>query len=129
MNCHRTTTKHGEVTLATHQPTNMIQSDLVEFNTHSFVIKIWLEVTPTETKKPSWRGHITHIPSGERRYVTNLFCIFTFIIRYLKTMGIKFGRFWWIKDWIASRNFPINDFEGEASFVASSSKTQEIKSN
>jgi len=112
--------------LTINQSSETTRSDLVEFNTHSFVIKMWLELSPKETKK-SWRGHITHIPSGERRYVTNLFCIFTFIIRYLKTMGIKFGRFWWVKDWLASRKFSLDDFEGEASFVDTTSQLQEIK--
>jgi hypothetical protein len=91
------------------------------------VIKIWLEVSPTEVKKPSWRGHITHIPSGERRYVTNIFCILIFIIHYLKSMGIKFGRFWWVKDWWVGRKFPLSEFEGEARFVTTSSQAQEIK--
>lgn len=103
------------------------QSDLIEFNTHSFVIKIWLEVTPTEMRRSSWRGHITHIPSGERRYVTNLFCILTFIIRYLKSMGIKFGHFWWVKEWFASRRFPMNDYEGESSLLTTSSQAHQIK--
>jgi len=107
----------------------MYRTDLVEFNTHSFVIKIWLEVTPLETRRSSWRGHITHIPSGERRYVTNLFCILTFIMRYLKSMGIKFGRFWWVRDWFASRKFPMSDHEGEVSFATTSSQAQEIKSH
>ena len=104
-----------------HPSTENTQADLVEFNTHSFVIKIWLEVTPTENNKPSWRGHITHIPSGERRYVTTLFCMIAFIIRYMKNMGIKFGRFWWIKDWLTSRNLPMDELEGETSLLAPSS--------
>jgi hypothetical protein len=115
--------------LTKHPSTEKAQSDLTEFNTHSFVIKIWLEVTPTENNKPSWRGHITHIPSGERRYVTSLFCMIAFIIRYLKNMGIKFGHFWWIKDWLKSRSFPIDDLDSEASLIASSSHIQDFKSN
>jgi hypothetical protein len=106
----------------------MSRPDLVEFNTHSFVIKVWLEATPMETRRSSWRGYITHIPSGERRYVVNPFCILTFIMRYLKSMGIKFGRFWWIRDWLASRKFTMSDREDEAGFLATSSQAQEIKS-
>jgi hypothetical protein len=115
--------------LTTNQSSDSSRSDLVEFITHSFVLKIWLEVTPTQIRRSSWRGHITHIPSGERRYVSNLFCILTFIMRYLKSMGIKFGRFWWVKDWFASRKFPTIEHEDEASFVTTSSKAQEIKSH
>jgi hypothetical protein len=113
--------------LAINPLTEMTRSDLVEFNTHSFVIKIWLEVTPKEAKRTFWRGHITHIPSGERRYVKSLFCILTFIIRYLRSMGVKFGRFWWIKDWLDSRKFHVTEVEGEASFAPASSQAHEIK--
>jgi hypothetical protein len=107
----------------------MSQSGLIEFNTHSFVIKIWLEVTPSEIRRSSWRGHITHIPSGERRYVTNLFCILTFIMRYLKSMGIKFGHFWWVRDWLASRKFLTSDHEDDVNYVTASAQAQEIKSH
>ncbi|OGO18771.1 MAG: hypothetical protein A2Z14_06370 [Chloroflexi bacterium RBG_16_48_8] len=110
-----------------HPSPEMTRSDLVEFNTHSFVIKIWLEVTPKETGRTSWRGHITHIPSGERRYVSSLFGILTFIIRYLKTMGLSFDRFWWVKDWIASQKFPRNEVEGEVSSIPPSAQVKETK--
>jgi hypothetical protein len=113
--------------LTTHTSYDTTRSDLVEFNTHSFVIKIWLEVTPAETRRYSWRGHITHIPSGERRYVANLFCILTFIMGYLKSIGIKFGRFWWVKDWLTSRKFSLNEEEVESGFVRTSSHRQQIK--
>jgi hypothetical protein len=107
----------------------MTRSDLVEFNTHSYVIKIWLEVTPTETKRTSWRGHITHIPSGERRYVTSLFSILTFIIRYLKTIGVTFDRFWWVKDWITTQKSPLNVYEGEPSSMSTPAQVKETKSH
>jgi hypothetical protein len=114
--------------LTIHPTTEKTHADLVEFNTHSFVIKIWIEGTPNGEKKPSWRGHITHIPSGERRYVTTLYCVFIFIMRYLKSMGIKFGRFWWIKDWSNSRIFRKDQFEAEANITTSSPQTTQIKS-
>ncbi len=110
-----------------HQPTDATRTDLVEFNTHSFVIKIWFEVTPNETKKRSWRGHITHIPSGERRYVTNLFGILTFMMRYLKAMGIRVDRFWWIKDKIAGLQGSTSDSEGENSSLPPSTQWKETK--
>jgi hypothetical protein len=43
-------------------------SELPEFTNHSFVIKIWLEETHTEADKMLWRGSITHVSSGKRRY-------------------------------------------------------------
>ena len=106
----------------------MTRSDLVEFSTHSFVIKMWLEATPTDAKK-SWRGHITHIPGGERLYVTSVFCILNFVTSYLKSMGIKFGRFWWIKDWLNSRKVhtDIDECGDTTNSVNGSSKLQNIK--
>jgi hypothetical protein len=55
--------------------------------THSFIIKFWLEETD-EGKKPfAWRGHITHVPGGERSYLSNILNILSFIKPYLKNMG------------------------------------------
>ena len=62
--------------------------DRLESNTHSFVIKIWLE----DEELASWRGHITHVPSGQRCYFEELDRIAMFIAPYLETMGARFGR-------------------------------------
>lgn len=63
--------------------------DLLEFNTHSFIVKVWLEETAEEAGHAVWRGHITHVPSGERRYFKDLDEIQVFIVRYLEAMGIR----------------------------------------
>jgi hypothetical protein len=55
----------------------------IEPENHSFVVKIWLEETVDETPHPVWRGHITHVVSGQRRYVNNLSGITTFVAPYL----------------------------------------------
>jgi hypothetical protein len=57
--------------------------------THSFIVKLWLEETAEEAGRDVWRGHITHVPSGERRYLKNLDAIETFIAPYLNRMGLK----------------------------------------
>ncbi len=53
---------------------------------HSFIVKIWLEETAVEAGQAKWRGHITHVPDGVRRYVESLDEISTFISAYLKAM-------------------------------------------
>jgi hypothetical protein len=63
--------------------------ELFEANTHPFIIKIWLEETADEAGVATWRGHITHVPSGTRRYVERLADITAFIVPYLKEMGIQ----------------------------------------
>jgi hypothetical protein len=63
--------------------------DLYEANTHPFVIKIWLEETAEEAGRAVWRGHITHVPTGQRRYIQVLDDIVAFIASYLEQMGVQ----------------------------------------
>jgi hypothetical protein len=56
---------------------------------HSFIIRIWLEETVEELGQAQWRGHITHIPDGNRRYIQDLFEITAYLIPYLRQMGVK----------------------------------------
>lgn len=62
--------------------------DSYEVNTHSFVVKVWLEETTEEAGRASWRGHITHVVSGERRYLQSLAEITHFVEGYLVRMGV-----------------------------------------
>jgi hypothetical protein len=57
--------------------------------THSFIVKLWLEETAEEAGQDVWRGHITHVPSGERRYLKSLRAIEAFIAPHLNRMGLK----------------------------------------
>ena len=68
--------------------------DFLEPYTHSFVVKVWLEETVEEAGRAKWRGHITHVPSGERRYVKDLDEITAFIAPYLEEMGVKRAALW-----------------------------------
>jgi hypothetical protein len=82
--------------------------DLPECYTHSFIVKIWLEVTAEEAERATWRGHVTHVPSGERRYVKDLDDITAFILSYLTGMGVDLGlasqpRSWWRRCWRRTR--------------------------
>ena len=62
-----------------------------EFNVHSFIVKVWLEEEATKNSCTIWHGHITHVPSGDRRYLKNLDEIALFIQPYLEAMGVQFG--------------------------------------
>jgi hypothetical protein len=57
--------------------------NLPESNTHSFVVKVWLEETAEEAGGARWRGHVSHVPDGERRYVERLQEVTAFIAPYL----------------------------------------------
>ena len=58
----------------------------------SFITKIWLEETAEEAGQATWRGHVTHVPSGERQYVKTLGDIERFVAPYLQEMGVELGR-------------------------------------
>jgi len=62
-----------------------------EFNVHSFIVKVWIEEEGTKHSSTIWHGHITHVPSCEKRYLKNLDDIALFIQPYLEAMGIGFG--------------------------------------
>ncbi|MEK6405763.1 MAG: hypothetical protein AABN34_02240 [Acidobacteriota bacterium] len=60
--------------------------DWLETTTHSFIVKIWLEETAEEAGQAKWRGHITHVPDGVRRYFESLDEISTFVGAYFEAM-------------------------------------------
>lgn len=39
---------------------------LPEPQSHTFLIRIWIEGVPQEAGRLSWRGHVTHLPDEER---------------------------------------------------------------
>lgn len=74
-------------------------SELPEDNTHSFIVKVWLEETQDEDGKVVWRGDITHVQGGERRYLRNLNQLKDFIEAYLVKMGVRLSGLRRIKSW------------------------------
>jgi hypothetical protein len=86
--------------------------DLIEFNTHSFIVKIWLEETAEEAGQARWRGHITHVPSGERRYVQDLDEITAFIALYLERMGVKVNLRERVRRWMKQRALRLRPGRG-----------------
>ncbi len=73
---------------------------MLEANTHSFVVRVWLEESVQEAGRATWRGHVTHVPSGERRYLKDLDDTTAFMAFYLKKMGVKLGARWRLRQWI-----------------------------
>lgn len=72
----------------------------LEASTQSFIIKVWLEETVEEAGQAVWRGHITHVPSGDRRYLQALDDVSRFIVPYLEAMGVKTGGRRQVKEWL-----------------------------
>ena len=71
-----------------------------EGQTHSFIVRIWLEETFEETGNARWRGHITHVASRERRYLEDLSDIGIFILPYLDSMKVRSGLRWRVWKWL-----------------------------
>jgi hypothetical protein len=72
---------------------------LSEYAPHSFIVKVWLEETAEEAGRATWRGHITHVPSGERRYIQDLDQIRNFVALYLEEMGVRFRARFRVQQW------------------------------
>ncbi len=53
---------------------------------HSFLIKVWQEVYGGHIGPHVWRGYITHVPSGTRRYFEDLAGIADFVGPHLEPM-------------------------------------------
>ena len=75
-----------------------------ESNLHSFIVRLWLEETEEETERAVWRGHITHVPSGTRRYLKDLSEIAAFIAPYLDVEEAGTG--WW-RRWLRGKRWPL----------------------
>lgn len=73
--------------------------DISQQRAHSFVIRIWLEETTQESGQTVWRGHITHVPGGERRYLRDLNEIPAIMTQYLIEESAQAGTRSWIKKW------------------------------
>lgn len=73
----------------------------VESNTHSFIVKIWLEEAPgSSSGRGRWRGRIRHVASSDQLYIRELDDIPIFIAPYLGSMGVKLGLRWSIRRWL-----------------------------
>ncbi len=98
--------------------------DLLEFNTHSFIVKIWLEEPAERVRRAKWRGHITHVPSGDRRYLKSLWEILAFIAPYMVAMGVKVNILWRAQEWLAQRRRKRFDIPPPAEAEAHSETTR-----
>jgi hypothetical protein len=75
----------------------------LESKTHSFIVKMWLEETVNDPGRVKWRGHITHVPDGKRRYLGSPDGIPPFITPYLKGAGGKVKSFARMRQWLSRR--------------------------
>ena len=74
--------------------------DLLESTAHSFIVKVWLEESEGKSSQPTWHGYITHVPSGERRYVKTLAEIPDFIKQYINNAPVHGGLKSRVSSWL-----------------------------
>jgi hypothetical protein len=58
-------------------------------NTQAFIVRIWREPREFEGAPAIWRGVVTHVSSGEDRYIKELDEVITFIAPYLEQIGVE----------------------------------------
>lgn len=74
--------------------------DLAESTLHSFIVKLWLEDAGGKKKRTVWRGHITHVPTGARRYLRSLSDVTEFIREYLDGNDARIRSTSRARDWL-----------------------------
>ena len=75
---------------------------MLDADMHSFVVKIWLE-DKEEAGQVVWRGRITHVASGERRFVKDMNEISSVIWAHLQKMGVRPSFGWRLLCWLSDR--------------------------
>jgi hypothetical protein len=75
-------------------------TQFIESDTHSFIIKIWVDDRDEESGRVTWRGHITHVASSQRQYFAGLSGLIAFLLPYFKALKIRVPIFWWIFQWL-----------------------------
>jgi hypothetical protein len=76
---------------------------LSEASVQSFVLRIWQEEEVGDGRQVIWRGHITDIATGERRYVENIESIVAFLIPRFELLGVRVGLRWRVRTWMKRR--------------------------
>lgn len=79
----------------------------VDDDRHAFVIRLWREPREVDDDGRLWRGTIEHIPSGDRRAVTEMADITGFIDEHLDILARR--RQWQrtVRAWLSRR--PTDD--------------------
>lgn len=67
-------------------PSDVSEEINSEPNIVSFVVRVWREDLSDEDNNPVWRGHITPIPDGIRRYFADFNEIPAFMLDHLKSI-------------------------------------------
>lgn len=70
---------------------------------HSLIVKIWRKGDASTLPLPTWHGHVTHVPSGERVYAHDPNELPTIVAAQLRKLGIRLAACWRLKLWLHER--------------------------
>jgi hypothetical protein len=72
----------------------------LETDTHTFVVRFWLEAREIAGKKRIWRGVIEHLASGNQRYLKEPSEIISFIEQYGEGKETQQSPVWGSREWL-----------------------------
>jgi hypothetical protein len=81
-------------------------NDLEPYENISRVFWIKIELKDNQLKGRQILGDIRDVISGEKSLIVDLFDIITFLIPYMKRMGIHVNWFWQFVSWLRGRGRP-----------------------
>ncbi len=71
-----------------------------ESRRQSFIVRVWLEEPATRQRRATWRGRITHLPSTDSCYVSDLRRVLDFMALYLDRMGVELPTYQRLRLWL-----------------------------
>lgn len=80
-----------------------------ESSRHVFIVRIWREQRELKDALPVWRGVIEYAQGGDHRCLKNLDEIASFILPYLKKMGVQVETRQRFKQWLPWRKKSLTE--------------------
>jgi hypothetical protein len=75
----------------------------IQPDTHSFIVKVWLNDHRQEGGRVDWHGRIIHVPSGHRHHFAKLKDVAVFVAPYLHQLGVRPTLGWKVRQWLRGR--------------------------
>jgi hypothetical protein len=75
----------------------------IQPDTHSFIVKVWLNEHRRDGGRPGWHGRITHVPTGHHHHFSQVKGIAVFITPYLHQLGVRPTLSWKVRQWLRGR--------------------------
>jgi hypothetical protein len=73
--------------------------DLLEGHTRSFIVRCRAEGSPPEEERERWLCQVIEVPSGEKRYFSDLDRLVDFLAPHLREAGVRLTLYWRLRLW------------------------------